>query len=178
MLMQIKNRIKKIVLKIKFCQKFYNHGYLSVSPAVLIINFIFQRVFRLSANAKFSVHYTSIVLQANKIEYGNFTGKSFAVAQSLYLQGGNGINFGANVLIGPKVSIISANHDFNNKEEWKKDNPIIIGNNVWIGANVVIFPGVTIGDNVIVGANSVVSKSFESNVVICGNPAKIIKKID
>ncbi len=53
--------------------------------------------------------------------------------------------------------------------------PISIGNNVFVGINTIILPGVKIGDNVIVGANSVVTKDLESNCVYCGMPAKKIK---
>ena len=55
--------------------------------------------------------------------------------------------------------------------------PVIIGNNVWIGSGVIILPNVTIGDNCILGANSVVTKSFEKNSVIAGNPARLIKTL-
>ena len=55
---------------------------------------------------------------------------------------------------------------------------ISIGNNCWIGGNAVINPGVKLGHNVVVGAGSVVTKSFEDNVVIAGNPAKVIQFID
>ena len=53
--------------------------------------------------------------------------------------------------------------------------PIIIGNNVYIGNNVILLPGVTIGNNVIIGAGSVVSKNVQDNSVIAGVPAKVIK---
>ena len=53
---------------------------------------------------------------------------------------------------------------------------IIIKRNVWIGANVIILPGVKIGSNSIIGAGSVVTKSFEDNSIVCGNPARFIKK--
>lgn len=56
--------------------------------------------------------------------------------------------------------------------------PVTIGNNVWIGGDATIIPGVTIGDNVTIGAGAVVTKSFPSNVVIAGNSAKIIKDIN
>ena len=55
---------------------------------------------------------------------------------------------------------------------------IKIGNNVWIGGNVVVLPGVTIGDNVTIGAGSVVNKDIESNSIAVGNPCKVIKKIN
>lgn len=53
--------------------------------------------------------------------------------------------------------------------------PITIGDNAWFGGSVSILPGVTLGDNVVVGAGAVVTKSFADNVVLAGNPAKIIK---
>lgn len=59
-----------------------------------------------------------------------------------------------------------------------KINKVKIGNNVFIGMNTVILPGVTIGNNVIVGAGSIVTKDVPDNVVVAGNPAKIIRKTD
>lgn len=56
--------------------------------------------------------------------------------------------------------------------------PIVIGNNVYIGNNVIILPGVTIGNNVIIGAGAVVSKNIPSNSVAVGVPAKVIKTAD
>jgi maltose O-acetyltransferase len=55
--------------------------------------------------------------------------------------------------------------------------PITIGDNCWIGGNSVINPGVSLGNNVVVGSGSVVTKSFGDNVVIAGNPAKIIRHL-
>ena len=55
--------------------------------------------------------------------------------------------------------------------------PIKIGNNVWIGGNVVILPGVTIGDNVVISAGIVVNRDILSNVVAVGNPCRVIKNI-
>lgn len=56
--------------------------------------------------------------------------------------------------------------------------PITIGDNAWFGGGGTILPGVTLGDNVVVGAGAVVTKSFGDNVVLGGNPAKIIKMLD
>ncbi len=55
--------------------------------------------------------------------------------------------------------------------------PITIGNDVWIGGNVVINPNVTIGNNVVIGSGSVITKDIPSNVVVAGNPCKVIRKI-
>jgi len=91
------------------------------------------------------------------------------------------VTHGNHVMIGPNVIIYTATHPLehtlrNSGKEFSK--PITIENNVWIGGNAVICPGVTIGDNVVIGAGSVVTKSFPNNVFIAGNPAKVIKTIN
>lgn len=96
------------------------------------------------------------------------------------------ISIGKDSLIASGVKIIT--HDggvrvlnnlrcFNN-EKADKIAPVIIGDNVYIGTNAMIMPGVTIGNNVIVGAGSIVTKDIESNVVVVGIPAKIICSIE
>lgn len=91
------------------------------------------------------------------------------------------VNFGTNVFIGPNCGFYTAIHPLNAKErntfaEYAK--PITIGNNVWIGGNVVILPGITIGNNSVIGAGSVVTKDIPDNVVAVGNPCVPIKSID
>ncbi|XCF05873.1 sugar O-acetyltransferase [Tamlana crocina] len=91
------------------------------------------------------------------------------------------VTIGDNCMFAPNVQIYTATHPIeskarNSRKEFAK--PIKIGNNVWIGGNSTICPGVTLGNNVVVGAGSVVTKSFPDDVVIAGNPAKIIKSID
>lgn len=92
----------------------------------------------------------------------------------LSFKGLNGIEIGSNTIFGPGVKVISANHRRDKLSEWETSPPIRIGENCWIGANAVILPGVTLGDNVIIGAGAVVTKSFPSNCLLAGNPAKLI----
>ena len=99
------------------------------------------------------------------------------IASKLYIQAINKVFIDSSVLIGPDVKIISANHNFYNYENWDDSEPVIINENVWIGANVVILPAVKIGSNCIIGSGAVVTKSFDENSVIAGNPAKLIRKL-
>ena len=90
------------------------------------------------------------------------------------------VTIGDHAFIGPNVSIYTACHPLNAEErntcvEWAE--PVTIGNNVWIGGSATICPGVTIGDNVVVGAGSVVTRDIPSDVVVAGNPARIIKTL-
>lgn len=90
------------------------------------------------------------------------------------------IKIGKNALIAPRVQIYAAGHplDVDIRTSWLGyGKPVTIGDNCWIGGNATIVPGVTLGDNVIVGAGSVVTKSFGDNLVIAGNPAKIIRHL-
>ncbi|MFB1055796.1 sugar O-acetyltransferase [Vibrio diabolicus] len=90
------------------------------------------------------------------------------------------VKFGKNCLLAPQVGIYTATHPLdpierNNGLELAK--PITIGDNCWIGGHAVINPGVTLGNNVVVASGAVVTKSFGDNVVIGGNPAKVLKEI-
>ncbi len=93
----------------------------------------------------------------------------------------NKVKIGKNCLLAPKVSIYTAGHPLDVRERaelLEYGYPVTIGDDCWIGGNSVINPGVTLGNNVIVASNSVVTKSFGDNLVIGGNPAKIIKRLD
>ena len=88
------------------------------------------------------------------------------------------VKLGDRVLIGPAVQLYTATHPLDAATRgalWEFGKPIEIGSDVWIGGGAVICPGVTLGDRVVVAAGAVVTKSFPSDVVIGGNPAKIIR---
>lgn len=90
------------------------------------------------------------------------------------------VTFGNNVLLAPNVSIYTAGHPVNVAQRVagvEYAYPVTVGNNVWIGGNVVILPGVTIGDNVIIGAGSVVTKSIPANTIAVGNPCKVLREL-
>ena len=122
------------------------------------------------------MHWASIVSHSENIirhDYSLYLGYT----PGCYIQAQNGIEIGKNVRIAPGVKIISANHDLYNYDLYSKSEPIVIGDNCWLGANCVILSGVKLGEHVIVGAGAVVTKSFPSNCIIAGVPAKIIKEI-
>lgn len=115
------------------------------------------------------------------VDYGIHlkVGKNFYANHGVTILDCNRIQIGDNCLLAPNVCISAATHPIDptlRKSGAEYTMPIVIGDNVWIGANATICPGVTIGDNVVVGAGAVVTKDFPPNVVIGGVPAKIIKK--
>ena len=90
------------------------------------------------------------------------------------------VKIGKHVLIGPRTCIYSATHPIYAPvriEGYDVSKPVVIGDNVWLGGNVVVNPGVTIGENSIVGAGSVVTKDIPANVIAAGNPCKVIREI-
>jgi maltose O-acetyltransferase len=91
------------------------------------------------------------------------------------------VRFGDNCMLAPGVHIYTATHPLHPAErisgrEYGK--PVIIGNNVWIGGGAILNPGVRIGDNAVIASGAVVTKDVPENVVVGGNPAKIIRQID
>ncbi|MBD5205427.1 MAG: sugar O-acetyltransferase [Bacteroidales bacterium] len=90
------------------------------------------------------------------------------------------VTFGDNVFIAPNCGFYTAGHPLDvvdRREGLEYAYPITVGNDVWIGAQVCVLPGVTIGDNVVIGAGSVVTHDIPSNTVAFGNPCRPHKNL-
>ncbi|KAI9481846.1 transferase hexapeptide repeat protein [Coemansia mojavensis] len=90
------------------------------------------------------------------------------------------VDIGDDVMFGPSVQIYTAEHPTDPAERltgYESARPIKIGNNVWVGGGAIIMGGVTIGNGVTIGAGSVVTKDIPDNVVVVGNPARIVKHV-
>ena len=90
------------------------------------------------------------------------------------------ITIGKNVLIGPNVTLCITGHPIDpaHRQDGMYSFPITIGDNVWLGGNVMVLPGVTIGENSVIGAGSVVTKDIPANVVAFGSPCKVYREIN
>jgi len=146
-----------------------------VNPVIVLATvFFMQKIVGINRMVPWPMHFTSRVLYRRKVKIGN---RSFpGWSQGCYIQARNGIQIGHNLRMGPSVGLISSNHDLNDYDNWTKTGPIIIGDNVWIGMNTVVMPGVFIGNNAVIGANSVVTNQIPDNSIAVGNPCKVIKE--
>ena len=107
-------------------------------------------------------------------------GKNFYTNHNVTILDGAKVTFGDNVFIAPNCVFSTAGHAIDSEQRGRGLEialPITVGDNVWIGTNVSVLPGVTIGSDTIIGAGSVVNKSIPSGVIAAGNPCKVIRKI-
>lgn len=90
------------------------------------------------------------------------------------------VTIGNNVFFGPRVNIYCAGHPIDagvRNKQLEYGKPVTIGNDVWVGGNVVFNPGVTVGDDVVIGSGAVVTRDIPSHVIAGGNPCKVIREI-
>lgn len=122
---------------------------------------------------------------------GIFIGNDVVIGMNCTFVDNQEIHIGNRVMIAPNVQIYTASHPVLPQERlienWRENSPtffhtyaqpVVIGDNVWIGGGTVILPGVTIGKNTVIGAGSVVTRSIPANCVAAGNPCKVIKEMD
>ena len=108
------------------------------------------------------------------ISVGNFS----EIGTRALIQGN--VEIGDYVIMGPDVKIYSRNHEFKSTDtpialQGKRHYTTKIGHDVWIGANVIILPGVRVGNHSILAAGTVVTKDVQEYAIVGGNPAKVIK---
>jgi acetyltransferase-like isoleucine patch superfamily enzyme len=124
---------------------------------------------------------TTTIFTPFHINYGKHTqiGKNVFINFDCVFLGLGGITIEDNVLIAPKVSLLTEGHPTSIEDRHSLvPQPIHIKKNAWIGANATILPGVTVGENSIVAAGAVVSKNVPDNSIVGGVPAKFIKSIN
>lgn len=124
---------------------------------------------------------STTVLVPFHINLGIFTriGKNAFINHDCTFLDIGGITIEDDVLIGPKVSLITESHPLNPIErKVLLVKPVVIKRNAWIGAGATILPGVTVGENSVVAAGAVVSKDVAANTVVAGIPATVIKIIE
>jgi acetyltransferase-like isoleucine patch superfamily enzyme len=129
-----------------------------------------------------SVH-SDVIIESNfHCDNGKniFIGKNFFGNFNLTILDVDRVTIGDNVLIASNVQLVTVSHPLDVKErnEWKLITaPIVIGDNVWLGAGVIVLPGVTIGENSVIGAGSVVTKDIPANTLAFGVPCREIRQI-
>ncbi len=112
--------------------------------------------------------------------YNIFIGENFFANFDCIFLDAAPIVIGDNCMIGPKTCIYAIEHPLDVESRKKHigiPKSVVIGDNVWIGGGVTILPGVSIGNNTVIAAAAVVTKSFPDNVLVAGNPARVIKKL-
>ena len=123
-----------------------------------------------------------VIFQPLAVDYGfhTYIGDHSFINYGAYFMDDAPIHIGSHCFIGPNCGLYTAIHATLPDERnagWEQAKPIKIGNNVWIGGDVTILPGVTIGDGTIIGAKSCVTKEIPAGVIAGGNPCRVIRAI-
>ena len=118
--------------------------------------------------------------------YANFGGRHVHLGRNVYTNFGatfvddTHIYIGDCTMLGPHVTIATASHPIDpelRRQGLQYNLPVRIGSNCWLGAGVIVMPGVTIGDNTVIGAGSIVTKDIPANVVAVGNPCRVLRPV-
>ena len=118
--------------------------------------------------------------------FANWGGHHVHLGRNVYANAGlklvddTHIYIGDYTMLGPNVVLATAGHPIDpdlRRQGLQYNKPVRIGKNCWLGAGVIVMPGVTIGDNTVIGAGSVVTKDIPSGVVAVGNPCRILREV-
>lgn len=123
-----------------------------------------------------------VIVQPFYCDYGRYieVGSNFFANFNCTMLDAGGIKIGDNVLLAPNVGLYTVGHPLDaglRNQAWEDAKPIVIGDNVWIGAGCTIVGGVTIGDNAVIAAGSVVTKNIPADMLAMGVPCRPVRKI-
>ena len=150
----------------------YNYGYLQTGKCDTQL--LEELLGRVGEN--------TTILPNIRVEFGKnvVVGKNFFANFDCFFMDCAPITFGDDVKIGPKCGFYTSNHvedPLGRQIGYCEAHPIKVSNNVWFGAQCVVLGNVTIGDNSIIGAGSVDTRDVPANVIVAGNPAKVIRPL-
>ena len=111
-------------------------------------------------------------------------GRNIHLGENVFINSGcrfqdqGGVWIGSGSLIGHNVVIATLNHDLDpNNRQAMYSKPVVLGENVWVGAGAIILPGITVGDGAVIGAGSIVTRNVEACSIVAGNPARHIRHV-
>jgi acetyltransferase-like isoleucine patch superfamily enzyme len=161
------NRLRAFATAVKYY--FYN-SFLTNFPSYSVRAAYLRHILKIKIGKDTSIHM-GCFFAGNNIKIGN----NNVIARNCYLDGRIGtIEIKNNVSMGPEAYVLSMSHDVNSPTFAPVIKPVVIGDYVWLGARVLIMPGVVAGDGCVIGAASVVTKSIEPYTIVAGSPAKKI----
>lgn len=148
-----------------------------VSPSSRWVRGIACRWIFPSAGRHLNVERNAYFGGGRKVSIGHNSG----LGLSTWLSARGGITIGDNVMMGPEVMIFTTNHridDLNRpmNQQGLRDEAVVIGDDVWIGARAILLPGVHIGSGAVVAAGAVVTRDVPPGAIVGGNPARIIRR--
>jgi len=176
--------LKKLIVQNQFTKDLvFNKGlFIKFNLRQLLFNLVINFISGKKQGKLSFAHFSSQIIRPENITLkgeGRGSFSSFVLSGGCYIQGGNGVIIGDNVIFAPRVSIISANHGDDKEKTWITDpsKTVIIEDDCWLGVGCTLLPGSRIPRGCTVGAGALVNKAFtEENMLIIGVPAKAIKK--
>lgn len=127
-------------------------------------------------------HAEATIIAPAMVEYGRHLhlGEGVFINAGVTILSSAHVHIGDHTMIGPNCQLLTVGHPVDDvdmrREGWEKAESITIGRDTWIGAGVVVLPGITIGDRVTIGAGSLVTRDIPSDSVAVGHPARVVRQ--